>query len=133
MKSIAILTVAAAAVVLTAPSARANGPVLKVTVPFDFVIANQTFPSGEYRLVQELDSRLLRIYSKTGRPLAITTWRPADTTTQDRGTIVFHRYGDRRFLRTIHPTAGAGACLSETVAERQARASGTSTQVALLQ
>ena len=52
-KSLKILAMAAAVSALAAPSALAlDSYVLKVDVPFDFVVADQQLPSGEYRVVK---------------------------------------------------------------------------------
>ena len=130
MKSVTILM--AAVVIAAAPGAQAAGVVWKAHVPFGFGFAEQQLPSGEYKLIQEPDSRLLRIYSKDGQALALTTWTPLQANAQGRGTLVFHRYGDRYFLRMIRPAAGTGALVPETPRERQVRASGSPTHVALL-
>ncbi len=53
-KSMKILAMAAAVSVLAAPCALAmDNVVLKVDVPFDFVVADQQLPSGEYRIVKD--------------------------------------------------------------------------------
>ncbi len=117
MKSMTILAVAAAA--LAAPSVHA-GVVLKAHIPFEFVVADQQLPSGDYRIVQE--ERLVKIYSQSGEQLAIALWLPQQTRgAKGHWNLVFHRHGGQHFLKVIGGGDGDGAYFPETTAERGAR------------
>jgi hypothetical protein len=122
MKKVGILTMAAAAVALAAPCALANSTALRVQVPFDFVVADQHLPSGEYRFVHEQDSGLLRIYAKGGGQVAIARWTPRVMPVWGSGMLVFHKYGSTHILKAIRTDDGGEARLPKTRSEDQARA-----------
>jgi hypothetical protein len=125
MKSVTILMVAAA--VLAAPRAHSASVVLKAHIPFDFVVADQQLPSGEYQIVQ--DHSLVKIYSQSGEQLAIAHWLPQTAAGNVSSSLVFHRCGSQRFLRVIGNGDGSGAYLPETRSERGARTGGASATV----
>jgi hypothetical protein len=106
---------------------------VKVRVPFDFVVADQVLPSGEYQFVQQQDPRLVRIYSKAHVPMAVATFLPTTVAPSGKATLVFHKYGTQRFLKSICDCGGSGAYLSKTRKERQAQMRGDSVLVATLQ
>jgi hypothetical protein len=114
---------------LAAPCVQASGVVLKARIPFNFVVADQQLPSGEYRIVQE--EHLVKVYSQSGEQLAVAHWVPQQTKSDDsRFSLVFHRHGSQRFLKLIGSADGNGAYLPETSAERGARTrAATSTTV----
>jgi hypothetical protein len=120
MKSVKILMVVAAAAVLTAPYAVADTVVVKVRVPFDFVVADQHLASGEYRFVEEQEARLVRIYSESREPLAVAHWQPLGRGAQGNGRLVFHKHGGQRFLKMIRADNGSGVYLPETRLEKLA-------------
>ena len=132
MKRVMILTMAVAAAALAAPSAQASGVVLKARIPFDFVVADQQLPSGDYRIVQE--GHLVKVYSRSGEQLAIAQYLPEQARSGDgRWRLVFHKHGSQRFLKVIGSGDGNGAYLPETNAGRGARthaASATTGSVA---
>jgi len=123
MKSVMILVIAVA--VLAAPGAQAASTVLKAHIPFDFVVADRQLPSGDYQIVQE--QRLVRIYSQSGEQLAVAHWLPQASPANSGSTLVFHKYGSRRFLKVIGSGDGSGAYLPATRAERGARGSASTT------
>lgn len=120
MKSVKILMMVVAAAVLTTTPAQADSVVLKVRVPFDFVVADRHLPSGEYRFVREQNPNLVRVYSKGNEQLALATWVPLAKGTEDGGKLVFQKHGDQRFLRMIRPSDGSGAYLPKTRSEEEA-------------
>jgi hypothetical protein len=132
MKSTSILMMATAAAILIAPCAQAQGVVVKVRVPFDFVVADQVLPSGEYQFVQQQDPRLVRIYSKAHAPQAIAYFIPMTAAPTGKASLVFHKYGNQRFLKMICDCGGSGAYLPKLRKERQAQARGESVLVATL-
>jgi hypothetical protein len=133
MKSVGILTMAVAATVLAAPGAMANSVALRVQVPFDFVVADQHLPRGEYRFVHEQAGGLVRIYSKSGGQVAIARWAPRAMPVWGSGMLVFHKYGNKRFLTAIRTNDGGEARLPKTRSEDEARAGGSSPTTVALQ
>jgi hypothetical protein len=124
-RSTRILAMAAAVAVLAAPCALAmDGAVLKVNVPFDFVVADQQLPSGEYRIVKGQDTGVVRIYSKAQKHLVTAFCVPAPSDVAKGGELVFHKHGSQRFLKSIRTADGFGASLLESRTEKEAQASG---------
>jgi hypothetical protein len=130
MKRVKILMMAAAAAVLAAPCVMANDVVLRVQVPFDFMVGDRHLPSGEYKFVQEQDPRLVRIYSEGREQLAVALWHPVAPGATGNGELVFHKHGGQHFLKMIRASNGSGVSLPETRLERKAQAGSDSVVVA---
>lgn len=90
-------------VLLMATAAQAQQTNVKASVPFDFVVGNQSYPAGDYS-VKSLSQNGIPILisndqdSSKGIVLSNTSTlaKPADMT-----RLVFHRLGDRYFLYQI--------------------------------
>jgi hypothetical protein len=123
MKSLKVLSLAAAAALLAAPCALAEKVTLKAEVPFDFVVADRHLPSGEYRFVTTADPGVVRVYStKTQASVAtVPCWNLASDPAEAK-RLVFERHGSERFLKRIRGGDGSGVYLVETRSERQAEA-----------
>ena len=73
---------------------------ITVKVPFNFLISNRTFPSGQYSVSASRDR--LTVQDAAGKPVfigmanAVSGRRVADT-----GQLVFHCYDDRCFLSEL--------------------------------
>ena len=103
---------------------------LTATIPFDFKVSDKKFQAGEYSLVraqQTSGDTIVRISSKDGH-ININRWTvPVERlNSQDKATLIFHRYGDEYFLAEVWPAgANTGRLLpksrGERDAERQAR------------
>ncbi len=127
MKSLRILGLAAVAVGLAAPGARAERVVFKADIPFDFVVAERHMPSGQYTFVQNSDyPAVVQIYTRDGRHQAIALCQPVPASQAGGVEIVFHRHGSQRFLKVIQRATGSGVSFpkthAETVAETGAQA-----------
>jgi hypothetical protein len=104
--------------------------VLKVNVPFNFVVADQTLPAGEYYLASFGSNGIVRVrdFSKhisiftlsdyaqrRTLPEVTTEWMAVPTEASDTGAVaafkpvtesgynsaVFNKYGDKYFLSTM--------------------------------
>jgi len=120
MKSVRILSMVAAASMAAAPWALAT-EVVKVDVPFDFVVAGQPLPSGEYRFVTGENATLVHVYSKTRGHVALAVCQPVPNGKEDAG-LVFHQHSGQRFLKTVVTGHGLEISLPTTRAERVAEA-----------
>jgi len=120
MKSLKVLTMVAA--VAAVPCARAADRV-KVDVPFKFVLAGQQLPSGVYLFAPSENSRIVQVYTRNYRHLALAVCEPARGTMQQPG-LVFHKHGDQHFLKAISIGSGLGVSLPTTQAEKVAEAAG---------
>jgi len=106
-------------------SAKAQSLEYKLTanIPFDFTVADKKFQAGEYSLVrgqQTAGDTIVHISSANGRAninrVTIPVLRPAS---QDKATLVFHRYGDEYFLSQIWPAGGnTGRALPKSRGEK---------------
>jgi hypothetical protein len=123
MRSVKILSMAAAISVLAAPGVRADKVTVKGAVPFDFVVAGQSLPSGEYRFVRTDGPGILHVYSTTTWKHVATLFCRALPTDPGAGTqLVFEKHGRQHFLRSIQSEDGSGLYLPETRSEREAQA-----------
>jgi hypothetical protein len=123
MKSVRVLTAAAAVSVLAAPCLRADTVAVKAAIPFEFVVADRHLPSGEYRFVRTDDPGVVHIYSTTTREHVATVFCQALPRATDAGTrLAFEKHGSQHFLKTIRSEGGFGVYLPDTRSERQAQA-----------
>ena len=85
---------------LLATAQLASNQKIVANVPFDFVVGNKVVPAGEC-IVQSatMDAKTLRIRNSDAR---VNLFASASTDESKKAagayTLVFHRYGDRRFL-----------------------------------
>lgn len=114
------------ALVTTVGSASGQSLALKMraNIPFDFIVANKKLPAGEYsigRVGQDDGDSVLLIRSEDGRAHAIRSTIPVETNhVNDKGMLVFHRYGDQYFLFQVWPaSATTGRVLSKSRGERE--------------
>jgi hypothetical protein len=119
MKSVRVFSMAAAALLAAAPGALANDAV-KVTVPFDFVVAGQALPSGDYLFVRGDNPRIVQVLrgGHTHVAVALGLAEPSRSLATE---LTFHRYGQQYFLKTVSGN-GLDLALPKTQAERVAEA-----------
>jgi hypothetical protein len=78
-----------------------NSPLLKANVPFAFEAGSKQMPAGLYEIFT-LSNDLLLLYDRdpgTHVRGIIMVSRSTSGKTQTQGRLVFHRYGNRYFLR----------------------------------
>jgi hypothetical protein len=98
-----LATLFATFVLLT--SAVAQTGAIKANIPFDFTIAKQTFPAGEYKVaVQGTVLQLVRLH---GPGSAYVQYNLSADNKDLSPRLIFHRYGTRSFLSQAWIT-GAG-------------------------
>ena len=90
--------------------AQTLGTRIRVNVPFDFNVSEKKLPAGEYsvgRAVNRADDLAVSVNDVDGHSKAIrlsnTVYRSRPN---EKGLLVFHRYGDQYFLFQVWP-AGA--------------------------
>ena len=126
MKALATVIFVIAIAILTTGSAQGQSleyPI-RFQIPFDFQVAEKTFPAGEYfvsRVLQPSSAAALLISSVDGRHTTIRLTSPVQTlAVKKRGTLVFHRYGDQHFLFEVWPAgAQTGRVLPKSRTERE--------------
>ena len=121
-KFFAITAVSFLLVAAAAPLA-AQGPKLTANVPFEFTIAGKTMPAGEYEVWRSPSTAMvaLRGIDQRTSALSLVSGEPIESRDPASDTkLVFHRYGDRYFLRQVVNGYGAVAfVLPESRAERE--------------
>lgn len=125
LKGITMLTMIVAIALATAvvsANAQSSGMVVS-NVPFEFVVGDNTLPSGEYRINRALGNALtiLTIRSADANAAAMRLTndiQPRRNKTHAR--LVFHRYGNRYFLAEVW--SGAGDTGRQLLKSRQERA-----------
>jgi hypothetical protein len=100
------LTIAIAfAISILMTSAVAQTGAIKANVPFDFTIAKQTFPAGEYKVA--VQGTVLQVVRLDGQGSAYVQYSLSPYNKDGLPRLVFHRYGNRSFLSQAWIT-GAG-------------------------
>jgi hypothetical protein len=84
-------------------AAQSGNAVAEANIPFAFQSGNQHMPAGQYRITRDDHLILLRGPANVADYVLVNT--AASATAPSKGKIVFHRYGDKYFLREIW-TAG---------------------------
>jgi hypothetical protein len=122
-RSLSVLAVAAAAM-MAAPRATA-GETVRVEVPFQFVLAGQPLPGGEYRVEVDPTARVVHVYSPAGRHVATALCQTAPSASREVG-LVFHTHAGQRFLKAVTTGRGFDVTLPVVAAERAAAAQDAS-------
>ena len=91
---ITLATLFATFILLT--SAVAQTGTIKANIPFDFTIAKQTFPAGEYKVLEH--GMVLMLVPLDGPGSIEVLSYVADYKRDVTPKLVFHRYGKRSFL-----------------------------------
>lgn len=89
-------------------------------IPFSFQVGFCTMPAGTYA-VDVKGNDVLSIKGESGVAAMLVMWAATGRDTSD-SAVIFHRYGDKYFLREVR-TAGNQAFLwsGETKSERRAK------------
>jgi hypothetical protein len=117
-----LLLVAAVAVMAALVSAHAQSSVIVMAdVPFEFAVGNTSLKAGEYTVrAMTANGDALLINSRDSSESAIRLSNPIRSRdVQEKGKLVFHRYGERYFLSEVWtPGEQTGRQLRKSSAER---------------
>jgi hypothetical protein len=96
---------------------------LTANIPFDFTVADKKLPSGKYsigRAQSNTGDLVLQINNVAGGGSLTRLTIPVNTVhPKEKGTLVFHRYGDQYFLYQVWPAGGSiGRALPKSRSER---------------
>lgn len=105
MKSSRLMISVAFALFVLFGSAVAQTGAIKANVPFDFTIAKQTFPAGEYKVA--VQGTMLQVMRLDGPGSAYVQYNLSAHIKDASPKLIFHRYGNRAFLSQAWIT-GAG-------------------------
>jgi hypothetical protein len=87
------------AILILMTPAVAQTVAIKATIPFDFTIAKQTLPAGEYTITSQ--SWVLQLTHVDGPGSAFVQKYIAAYKNNMTPRLVFHRYGTRNFLSQV--------------------------------
>ena len=102
---------------------------MRVHVPFDFIIGQQTLPAGDYLIsfvTRETNSTALLIKRSDGSASRIVQMTPVEARkARESATLVFNRYGSRHFLSQFWtPAERVGLAVRKSRAERTVEVAG---------
>ena len=124
VKSLKMLTLVVG-LALVSTVVPANGqlssPLVTADVPFDFIVADQTFPSGKYTVRAASDNgKVLKITSLDGKSSIVRLSNSVtDSSTKQNARMVFHRYGQEYFLAEVWSGDNSGRQLIKSKKELQ--------------
>src|ERR1041385_2664659 len=107
LKTLAIISflIAVAFVPLRSAHAQTLAYRVRVNIPFEFTVADETLPAGDYyiyRTQQYSSDNVLTISTVDGRVLAVQLTNGVQTLTpKKQGVLVFNRYGNKHFLSQV--------------------------------
>jgi hypothetical protein len=138
VKALTVISFLIAIAIATVSSAQAQSLSyrLRVHIPFDFKVADKTYPAGEYAVSRVADyggDNALLISSVDGhnRVMRLTS-SVTSVTPKNRGTLVFHRYGDQYFLAQVWPAGTtSGRSFGKSRSERDVEKANNSAPVVM--
>ncbi len=113
------------AMIMAVGPAQGQSPyVIRVNIPFDFMVADKKLPAGEYSIgrAQQYSTESVLLISSVDDRVQVfrLTSRVETQSPNDEGTLVFHRYGDQYFLFQVWPAgASTGRILVKSRSEHE--------------
>ena len=89
---------------VTAANAQSRAHFMRITIPFEFIIKNETLPPGSYtvkRLSSDKPEMLLLSGTDGGSGVYILTNNVQAKMHRSGSELVFHQYGDKYFLSQV--------------------------------
>ena len=129
-----VLMAVCLSVLLAVSTAYAQGPAIRVQVPFEFRAGDKILPAGEYTAQTLPGATLMLLSSVDGNSSVYLTTLSVDRdAAREQGVAVFHRYGNEYFLRQVWAGgASVGRELPKTKNERLVAKTTPPTEVAFL-
>ena len=105
---------------------------LTASIPFSFIVGNNTLPAGRYT-ISPVSDVILRIDSASHQSAFTLTGKVHGKAPESSGRMVFHRYGDVYFLTEVWVAANStGRKIFESRAEKEAAGRATGKEIAVL-
>lgn len=122
MKRITSIVFCAVASLVTAGTGLAQTYSVQANVPFNFAVGRTWLPAGSYIISQVSPQEITIEDGATRRQVALSYIQPGDPSSDARGELVFHKYGERYFLNEVLcPAAAMSASLPTSKLEKRAR------------
>jgi len=117
-KSLLTASAALIGMVLVSLPLYAQSLALRVNIPFEFSVGQNTLPAGTYTVEKRGD--LLLISDRNGNSATVLSNATQNKAYKLESMVVFHRYGDHSFLTEVRwSDSPAARALMETSAERR--------------
>jgi hypothetical protein len=100
MKRIITIAVFAFTVILSAGTALAQAPAIRVNVPFNFTAGDKLLPPGLYTITLA-SAGIIEIRNRDQHISIGTTVLPDNRKSENGAELVFSRYGNRYFLHEV--------------------------------
>ncbi len=101
-------------------SIAAQAQIMRVSVPFKFHAGSQVLPAGDYEVRIDQASRRVTVANLDGRAAGFHNFKNSVIQNEsNRGSLVFHAYGDSYFLHAVRPKMADGAEMYTSRAERE--------------
>jgi hypothetical protein len=94
---------------------------VRATVPFEFTVAGQKLPAGEYQIARSGAFSAIHIYSRENRTTILVAAAPGNTNkTGHAAALSFNKYGNQYFLTELWMGNGPnGVQLPKSMAEKK--------------
>jgi hypothetical protein len=124
MKSTAAIALLIIATFIAAGPASAQDNLVKVTIPFNFTVGDQTLPSGAYTIGSRVTTPAILTIRNWDKNVAILSMGlPNQSNPGHDNMLVFHRYGNQYFLHEIRSEGtSVNVYFPPTKAEKRAKA-----------
>ena len=126
LKALATISFLIAVAIVPVRSAQAQTLAYRVraNIPFDFIVADKTFPAGEYYIYRTREysgDDVVTVGTTDGRTLALRLTTTVQTLTpKKQGVVIFHRYGNQHFLAQVRVAgSNTGRSFSKSRSERE--------------
>lgn len=120
-----------AVLALSAVAAMAQNAAVKVKVPFDFIAGGTTVSAGTYKMEANSSNWMVSLTQPDGRGVYLLSQPRSPKKIESLGALVFHRYGDRYFLREMRTAGGwMNYGWPESKQEKALRTSGSPRDIA---
>jgi len=107
MVKAALMTLAAAFIVVGGAASALADELIVVKVPFAFIVGDRQMPAGDYMITEATnDSSVLWISSRDGGQAVCVLTIPADHDQTTRASLVFDKFENHYFLARMVPAAG---------------------------
>ncbi len=83
----------------------AQAQTVRANIPFAFVAGDRMLPAGQYTINLDSRSGLVQIQPGEDLPLFLSARNCQFGVSEDRGSLVFHKYGESYFLRRVKTSA----------------------------
>jgi hypothetical protein len=128
MKKRIFATLSSFALLTAAAAFAQNGTTMQVDIPFEFRVAANILPAGPYTVRVQPASGLVSLQSmeREAAAMILTHGVGGGYKIPEKGSLVFHRYGDTYFLSRVWSGGYAtGRELPTSKAERELAANGS--------